>query len=60
MIHTERKNTTTIQIKTRSTFRIVLPVDLFSLLFCIDFLGEERFEALNSLFLDITLKIKNE
>ncbi|MBO7505502.1 hypothetical protein J6T66_05265 [bacterium] len=57
---TERKKTTTIDIKTRATFKNVLPADFFIFLVGIDFLGEERLEALNSLFLDITLKIKNE
>ena len=55
---TERKNTTTIHIKTKNVFRIIFPADFFVFLCSIDFLGEERFVDLNSLFLDITLRFK--
>ena len=49
--HTERKNIITIPIRTRIVFKIILPIDLFSLLCGIFFLGEDRFEDLKSLFL---------
>ena len=56
IIHTDKKKTTKIHIKTRNILRIIFPVD-FSVFLCgMFFLGEERLDALNSLFLDIIHK----